>query len=155
VVFETRREKVLQVTVTQGDGRAVYVLGLEYADARLTGDALLVATQAPVYNHCQTWLLPLTAVKMDIATKPFSALLDIELGNLEVLDTRSADWAIDPRTPPRCPMTAEVRWQAGLGFEVQRQSVPCDVSPAPRRVSIDPDGRITSSTEQLIPRPRR
>ena len=51
-------------------------------------------------------------------------------------------------------MTAEVRWQAGLGFEVQRQPVTCDAS-APRRVSIDPDGEITSSTERLIQRPRR
>ncbi len=153
VLFESNREKVLQVTVTEGDGRGVYLLGLEYADARLTGDALLVATQAPVYNHCKTWLLPLTAVQMRIAKKPFSALLDIERANLEVPDTRDGGWAIDPRTP-HCRIKAEVRWQARLGFEVQRQPVTCDAS-APLRVSIDPDGRITSSTERLIQRPRR
>lgn len=155
LLFETDYQKVLHVTVTEGEGRGVYLLGLEYVDARLTADALLVATEAPSYSGCNAWMLPTTAVAMDIGTNPFTALVDVEPAQLETLDRESDDWIISPQTDPRCPSKVQVTWRSGTGFELQQQPITCGAPRTPRRVRIDRDGRLTSSTSRLIRRPGR
>jgi hypothetical protein len=157
VLFETDRQKVLHVTVTEGQGRGVYLVGLEYVDGRLTADALLVATEAPSYSGCNTWLLPSTAVAMDIGTNPFTAVLDVEPAQLEGRDEGGRDegWEILPQEVSRCPSQVRVSWRPGTGFDVQRQPIACGGSRTPRRVHIDAEGRLTSSTSRLARRPRR
>jgi hypothetical protein len=155
-VLEKDRLKILQLTVSEGAARGVYLVGLDFSGPRLVADALLVATDAPTYNECNTWVLPATAVAMEVRTEPFSALLDVEPSNVERLREGDLRWEIQPRSqPPACRTKAEVTWRADIGFQLEWQAPPCVASEDPRRVLIDDQGRLTSSITPAIDRPRR
>jgi hypothetical protein len=156
VLLANGRLTILQLTVAEGSARGVYLVGLDFSGPQLSADALLVATDAPTYNGCNTWMVPATSVMMDVRTEPFTAVLDVEPSNIEGRHEQSDEWELEPRSQhPTCRTKAEVTWETSTGFKLDWRHPPCVSSEAPRRVLIDDQGRLTTSTKPAVDRPRR
>jgi len=75
---------VVQLTVTEGTGHGVYVIGLELKPgAGLRADALLVATDAAERGECNSQVFPSTAISMTTRSAPFTVTLDVEPVNVQ------------------------------------------------------------------------
>jgi hypothetical protein len=130
--------QVLQITVSEGQGRGVYLLGLEATGERLVADAMLVATDTSVYSGCGAWLRPATAVRLTTTARPFTATLEIEPPRNDPGEEETTSEEIEGLEV--CVKTATIAWRPGAGFDLQ--SWQCEGSSGPRHVTITDRGVI-------------
>jgi hypothetical protein len=139
---------ILRVRVSEGDGRGVYLVGLQEVGGTLVSDAVLVATDGRSHRECARWMAPATAVGMTIRTKPFRAVLDVEPER--TVDEHGLDTVDDeqPAADP-CVVSVTLAWASGRGFAIEERKQTCGPRPA-RRVHIDDVGHLTAVG---VPRP--
>jgi hypothetical protein len=134
---------VVQVTVTEGSARGVYLLGFEPGE-RLLADAIRIATTAATNGACvDDWHYPASAVAMTSTASPFSVTLDVEPANLE-RRARTREFALElvRDEGAACPSTTTVTWERGQGFLTRSAPRPCDSSTPTRLVTIDEHGAL-------------
>jgi hypothetical protein len=130
---------VLELRVTEGEARGLYLVGLELVNDRLVADALLVATDALTYSDCNTWTAPASAVSMAVVSTPtFATTLDVEPANVEDEEGNLQR----PEGGVSCGAMATVHWEHGAGFAVEWQRRPCIQPELPRRVVFDREGGL-------------
>ena len=145
LLVDTTNLKILQLIVSEGSARGVYLLGLGLSREQFTADAFLVAADGRIHNGCNTWMVPSTAVGIEVQTQPFAAILDIEPRNVVEFDEQTDEWKFQPRSHPEpCRSTATATWRTDRGFELEWQPSSCRAPEQPRRVAIDDQGRLTT-----------
>ena len=149
VVAREGSTTILRVAVSEGDGRGVYLVGLEDAGDRVIADAILVATDGRSVLQLR---------QMDGANDgsghrdppgPFRAMLDVEPEGL--VDKEGYDAADEDRLPAeRCRTAVTLSWQRGQGFSIEGAVPACEPRPG-RRVRIDADGHIDVAPRAAAP----
>jgi hypothetical protein len=132
---------ILRVRVSEGDGRGVYLVGLQEVGGALVSDAVLIATDGRSHRECARWMAPATAVGMTVRTRPFQAVLDVECER--TVDEHGLD-TVDDEQPAADPCSASVTlaWASGQGFAIEGREKTCRPRPA-RSVHIDDSGNLT------------
>jgi hypothetical protein len=133
---------LFQILAREGEGRAVYWLGVEDGDTPIAHVARLATHVA--YPFCGGEAHPASAVSIAVSdgSDPPTARLDMEPGYFEIGEGELTRDVEDKHVARRCPWTAEVRWRAGRGFEWIDSDATCAAETPPRHIAIDPAGRI-------------
>lgn len=146
-----RRSQIVQLTVTEGAARGVYLIGLERDGERITADAFLVATDAITYEGCNEWETEPTAVGMQLTPQPFSAVLDVEPPNRADSGGAGASMFVRDSSRP-CRSRVTVDWRNGEGFRATAIPLRCERAEPPRRVVVGTDGALSSVAAKVVPR---
>jgi len=148
VVARSEAATILRVRVSEGEGRGVYLVGLQEIGGAVVSDAVLIATDGRSHLECARWMAPATAVRMTVTPRPFQAVLDVEAER--TVDEHGLD-AVDAEQPlpDPCATSVTLAWTSGRGFAIEQRRRTCGPRPA-RRVDIDASGHLKAVT---VPRP--
>jgi hypothetical protein len=158
VVTETERGSgavdFLRVLVEEGNGRWVYIIGLDERRETQRAESLLLATDTADYTHCHNFRYPPQIVPISMDMQPFQALVETEpshFGYLAVPREGSIEagafYEEFGREPAgKRPTQARLVWTDTDGFVVEPIGGAPATQPAPRFVVIDKAGEIRLHT---------
>jgi len=135
---ERKKLNVVSMLLTENDHRALFWIGGDAATGDL--DALRIASDAPVYDGCNSFEVPDSASEISVATAPFAATLRIE-----------PHWTADPDISAAvvkgdeesCVRIAHVTWSDG--FDVEDTQAECRSGPPAKRVLIGEHGELSTA----------